>query len=157
QEVRRLVAAEAGRPFDLERGPLWRLRIFRLAPADHVVMLTMHHIVSDGWSIGLFVHELTALYGAFAAGEESPLPPLPIQYPDFAVWQRAWLSGDVLAGQAGYWRERLGGTLPVLELPLDRPRPPLQTFRGARLPLAFRADLAERLRALSRRRGAPLF
>jgi len=156
-EVQRLVAAEAGRPFDLERGPLWRLRALRLAADDHVVTMTMHHIVSDGWSIGVLLHELTVLYAAFARGEESPLPPLPVQYPDFAVWQRAWLSGDVLAAQIGYWRERLSGPLPVLELPLDRPRPPLQTFRGARLPLAIPAGLAERLRALSQGRGATLF
>ncbi|HVG11012.1 MAG TPA: amino acid adenylation domain-containing protein [Thermoanaerobaculia bacterium] len=156
-EARRRVASEAASPFDLQLGPLWRLRALRLAPEDHVVMLTMHHIVSDGWSIGIFLSELTALYGAFARGEEPALPPLPVQYPDFAVWQRDWLSGDVLKAQLGYWRERLGGTLPVLELPLDRPRQPLQTFRGARLPLALPADLTERLRTLSRGRGATLF
>ncbi len=156
-EARQRVMEEAASPFDLQLGPLWRLRALRLAPEDHVVMLTMHHIVSDGWSIGIFLSELTALYGAFARGEEPALPPLPVQYPDFAVWQRDWLSGDVLKAQLGYWRERLGGTLPVLELPLDRPRPPLQTFRGARLPLALPADLAERLRTLSRGRGATLF
>jgi amino acid adenylation domain-containing protein len=159
-EVRRLVAEEARHPFDLQRGPLWRLRALRLAAEDYVVMLSMHHIVSDGWSVGVFLHELTALYGAFARGEESPLPPLPVQYADFAVWQRGWLTGDVLAAQTGYWRERLGGALPVLELPLDRPRPPLQTFRGARLPLGLPAELTEQLRTLGSRgqgRGATLF
>ncbi len=159
-EARRLAREEARRPFDLERGPLWRLRLLRLAPADHVVLLTMHHIVSDAWSIRIFIQELVALFGAFSRGEEPslpPLPPLPVQYADFAVWQRAWLSGDLLAGQIAYWKERLGGTLPVLELPLDRPRPPLQTFRGAKLPLAVPADLAERLQALARERGATLF
>src|SRR6185295_12674241 len=134
-EARRLAGAEARRSFDLERGPLWRLRLLRLAAEDHVVLLNMHHIISDGWSIGVFIHELAVLYGAFARGEESPLPPLPVQYADFTVWQRAWLAGDVLAAQLAWWRQRLGGALPVLELPLDRPRPPLQTFRGARLPL----------------------
>src|SRR6185295_3699922 len=156
-EARRLAGAEARRSFDLERGPLWRLRLLRLAEEDHVVLLNMHHIISDGWSIGVFIHELAVRYCAFARGEESPLPPLPVQYADFTVWQRAWLAGDVLAAQLAWWRQRLGGALPVLELPLDRPRPPLQTFRGARLPLAVPAELVERLRGLAGGRGATLF
>src|SRR6185295_6697241 len=156
-EARRLAGAEARRSFDLERGPLWRLRLLRLAAEDHVVLLNMHHIISDGWSIGVFIHELAVLYGAFARGEESPLPPLPVQYADFTVWQRSWLSGDVLAAQLAWWRQRLGGALPVLELPLDRPRPPLQTFPGARLPLAVPAELVDRLRGLAVGRGATLF
>ncbi len=156
-EARRLAGEEARRSFDLELGPLWRLRLLRLAAEDHVVLLTMHHIISDGWSIGIFIHELAALYGALARGEEPPLPPLPVQYADFTVWQRGWLAGDVLAAQLAWWRQRLGGALPVLELPLDRPRPPLQTFRGARLHLAVPADLTERLRALAGERGATLF
>jgi len=154
-EVRRLLLAEVRRPFDLEHGPLWRLRLLRLAAEDHAVLLTMHHIVSDGWSMGLLVRELTVLYGAFSRGEASPLPPLPVQYADFAVWQRAQLAGEALEAQLAWWHGRMGGELPVLELPLDRPRPPLQTFRGAKLPVTLPAALADRLRGLTR--GTTLF
>ncbi len=123
----------------------------------------MNHIVSDGWSMGLLVRELAILYGAFSRGEPSPLPPLPIQYADFAVWQRAHLAGEALEAQLAWWRGSLGGLggeLPVLELPLDRPRPPLQTFRGAKLPVALPAELADRLRGVTRGtrgQGATLF
>jgi amino acid adenylation domain-containing protein len=156
-EVRRLLRAEVRRPFDLERGPLWRLRLLRLGPADHTVLLTMHHIISDGWSMGVFVRELVSLYGAFSRGAAPSLPPLPIQYADFAVWQRGELAGEALAAQIAWWRETLDGELPVLELPLDHPRPAVQTFRGAKLPVALPAELADRLRALARGQGATLF
>jgi amino acid adenylation domain-containing protein len=145
EEVRRLLLAEVREPFDLANGPLWRLRLLKLAPEDHVVLLTMHHIISDGWSMRVLVRELAALYGG------SPLPPLPIQYADFAVWQRKELAGEA---QLGWWREQLAGELPVLELPLDRPRPPVQTFRGAKLPVTLPAEV---LRNLARGQGATLF
>ncbi|HEV7667183.1 MAG TPA: amino acid adenylation domain-containing protein [Thermoanaerobaculia bacterium] len=157
EETKRLLRAQVRAPFDLERGPLWRLCLLRLAPQEHAVVLAMHHIVSDGWSMGVLVRELGALYDAFSRGEASPLPALPIQYADFAAWQRAELSGPALEERLAWWRDRLGGELPVLELPLDRPRPPFQRFRGAKLPVAFPTGLTERLRGLAHDRGATLF
>src|SRR5262249_14565056 len=117
-----LVGEESARPFDLARGPLLRGSLLRLGPADHVALVTMHHIVSDGWSMGLLVREVTALYAAFAAGRRSPLPALSVQYADYAAWQRSWLLGEALEGEIAYWRGQLGGLPPVLELPTDRPR-----------------------------------
>ncbi|HWN42523.1 MAG TPA: amino acid adenylation domain-containing protein [Thermoanaerobaculia bacterium] len=143
-----MLLAEVREPFDLVNGPLWRLRLLKLAPEDHVVLLTMHHMISDGWSMRILVRELAALYGNAA---DTALPPLPIQYADFAVWQRKELAGEA---QLGWWREQLAGELPVLELPLDRPRPPVQTFRGAKLPVTLPA---EALRNLARGQGATLF
>ena len=133
-----MASEEAKRPFDLAQGPLFRASLLRLAEDDHVLLLTMHHIVSDGWSMGIFTRELTALYEAFSEGKPSPLPELPIQYADFAVWQREWLQGEVLEKQLSYWRERLGGDLPVLELPTDRSRPAVQTYAGAHKSESFR-------------------
>jgi hypothetical protein len=117
----------------------------------------MHHIVSDGWSLGVLVREVTALYAAFAAGLPSPLAELPVQYADFAAWQRSWLAGEVLDGELRYWRERLSGAPPVLELPADRPRPAVQSFRGAARPLSLSPELSGALITLSRREGATLF
>ena len=157
--VRTLLNEDAQRPFDLARGPLLRGTLLRLAGEEHVALFTMHHIAADGWSIGLLVRELSALYRAGLAGADlaAALPELPIQYADFAVWQRGWLQGEVLERQLAYWRERLAGAPPLLELPTDRPRPPLQTYRGGRrvrqLPAALAADLA----ALLRRSNATLF
>src|SRR5215207_166577 len=122
-EARRLAAVEARRPFDLARGPLLRVQLLRLAAEEHVLLLTMHHIVSDGWSMGVLVKEAAALYRAFAAGRPSPLAELPVQYADYAAWQRGWLQGEVLESQIAYWREQLAGAPPVLELPTDHPRP----------------------------------
>ncbi len=156
-EGARLLAAEAKTPFDLERGPLVRLALVRLGTADHLLLLDMHHIVSDGWSIGLFFDELSALYPAFAAGAPSPLAALPIQYADFAVWQRDWLRGEVLAGQLDYWRQRLAGAPPALELPTDRPRLAVQTHRGDVVHHVFPGELTQALHGLSRREGASLF
>src|SRR6476469_4768333 len=126
----RLANEEARRPFDLASGPLLRAALLRLGEQDSVLLLTMHHIISDGWSMGVFFRELSALYAAFATGQDSPLPPLPIQYADFATWQRGWLQGAVLAKQLGYWKRRLAG-LPLLALPTDRPRPAAPSFQGA--------------------------
>ncbi|HWM91854.1 MAG TPA: amino acid adenylation domain-containing protein [Thermoanaerobaculia bacterium] len=164
-EVRRLVDAEAALPFDLARGPLIRTTLLRLAPEEHVLLITQHHIVSDGWSMGLFVRELAALYRAFCQGEpspvdpdgRSPLAPLPFQYADFARWQRDWLRGEVLARQLSYWKERLDGAPALLELPTDRPRPSVQTFRGADRTLTIPAGLARGLEELSRQQGVSLF
>src|SRR6185436_14336265 len=118
-----LIAEEAGRPFDLARGPLLRGGLLRLAEGDHVVTLTLHHIVSDGWSMGILVRELTALFPVFAADRPSPLPELPVQYADFAAWQGSWLQGEILESEISFWRRQLAGLPPRLELPTDRPRP----------------------------------
>src|SRR5262249_46529864 len=120
-------------------------------------LVTMHHVVSDGWSMGIVVREMGALYEAFSAGRPSPLAGLPIQYADFALWQRESLSGDVLEAQPSYWRGQLGGNIPALQLPTDRPRPPLHTSRGARESVLIPAPLAEALRGLGRQEGATLF
>ena len=128
--ARGLVAADAAAPFDLAAGPLIRASVIRLGPAGHVLALSMHHVVSDEWSARIFRRELGVLYAAFGRGEPDPLPPLVVQYADFAVWQRRWLAGEVLAGQLAYWRGRLAGA-PVLELPADRPRPPVRSTAGA--------------------------
>ncbi|MFL6202324.1 MAG: amino acid adenylation domain-containing protein, partial [Thermoanaerobaculia bacterium] len=152
-----LAREEARRPFDLARGPLLRAVLLRLGPEEHQVLLTMHHIVSDGWSAGILVREVAALYEARLRGEGSPLPELAVQYADFAVWQRRWLAGEVLARQLAYWRGRLAGAPAVLELPADRPRPAVQTSAGATLPLALTQELSAALRKASRREGVTPF
>ncbi|HLL45115.1 MAG TPA: amino acid adenylation domain-containing protein, partial [Longimicrobiaceae bacterium] len=156
-ELDRRVRQTALAPFDLERGPLFRVRLLRLAPDEHLLFVGMHHVVSDGWSMGVLFGEMSALYPAFLAGGESPLAPPPVQYADYAAWQRAWLAGEPLERQLGWWRERLAGAPRVLELPTDRPRPPVQSGRGALHPVALPAELADGLRALARREGATLF
>ncbi|HEY2737200.1 MAG TPA: condensation domain-containing protein, partial [Thermoanaerobaculia bacterium] len=152
-----LAGEEAGRPFDLARGPLLRGVLLRLGEEDHAVALTMHHIASDGWSLGILVREVVALYAAFAAGQPSPLPELPVQYADFAVWQRSWLRGEVLEGEIAYWRRQLAGLPPLLDLPTDRPRPAIQSYRGASRPLLLPAALVRQSEALARSEGATLF
>ncbi|HVQ37121.1 MAG TPA: amino acid adenylation domain-containing protein, partial [Pyrinomonadaceae bacterium] len=156
-EVRRLSKEESGRGFDLTEGPLLRVRLLRLAEEEHVVLLTMHHVVSDGWSMGVLTNEIAALYRAFSAGEEAALPEMPIQYADYAVWQREWLNGDVLAGELDYWRKHLGGQLPTLNLPTDRPRPTVPTYRGAYHGFALPVDLSEKVKQLGRDQGCTLF
>ncbi len=156
REVLRLVRGEAARPFALTRGPLTRGALARLSDAEHVLVLTCHHIVSDGWSLGIFVRELAAFYRAFAEGLPAPLPELPLQYRDFARWQRDWLQGEVLARQLAYWRRKLAGA-PRLRLPTDRPRSAVQTARGATLPLRLAAPLVAALRAVCGQEGATLF
>ncbi|MEP6918781.1 MAG: condensation domain-containing protein, partial [Acidobacteriota bacterium] len=126
-EVTRLARAEAQRPFDLTVAPLLRVSLLRLGPQEHVLLLTLHHIVSDGWSMGILLREIGALYQATVAGRPAALPALPIQYADFARWQRAWLQGAVLDAELGYWRQQLAGAPGVLDLPIARPRPALQT------------------------------
>jgi amino acid adenylation domain-containing protein len=156
-ELARLAQAEMLQPFDLERGPLVRIRLVRLAPEEHAALFTLHHIISDGWSVGVLLGELAALYRAAVAGEASPLPELPVQYPDFALWQRRWLQGEVLARQLDYWRQRLAGAPPVLTLPTDRPRPPLRAGRGGLSSFTLPAPLSERLKRASREAEATLF
>ncbi|HSN87562.1 MAG TPA: condensation domain-containing protein, partial [Thermoanaerobaculia bacterium] len=155
-EALRLAREEEMRPFDLEKGPVLRAGLLRLGPAEHLLLLTLHHIACDEWSMRLLFHEVVLLYTGFLEGRTAVLPELPVQYADFAVWQRAWLSGPVLESQLAFWRSRLADP-PVLELPTDRPRPPLQTYRGARLGFALPADTAAALLALARRRGATAF
>jgi amino acid adenylation domain-containing protein len=157
QEARRLILEEVLRPFDLSTGPVMRARLLRLSIDEHVLLLSLHHIVSDGWSMGVLVREVATLYEAYAVGTESPLKELNLQYGDYAVWQREWLRGEVLDQQLAYWRKQLAGAPPVLELPADRPRPQVQTFRGAALPFKLSKELAEELRALSRREGVTLY
>ncbi|HET7463150.1 MAG TPA: condensation domain-containing protein, partial [Longimicrobium sp.] len=156
-ELRRLTAEEAGAPFDLARGPLIRGRLVRIGDDDHVLLITMHHIVSDAWSMGVFTRELGALYAAFRAGESDPLPALPIQYADYAAWQRRWVDGEVLKAQAAYWNETLAGAPELLELPTDRARPPRQDFSGGLVGLELDAELTAGLKVLGRRHGATLF
>jgi amino acid adenylation domain-containing protein len=156
-ELRRVMAEEEGAPFDLERGPLIRGRLVRLAADDHVLLVTMHHIVSDGWSMGVLTRELGVLYGAFQRGESDPLPPLSIQYADYAAWQRRWVEGDVLQAQGEYWKTALAGAPELLELPADRPRPIRQDFAGAAVDVVLDEELTAGLKALSKRNGTTLF
>ncbi|PTL74899.1 condensation domain-containing protein, partial [Vitiosangium sp. GDMCC 1.1324] len=155
--VRELVRQEALRPFDLARGPLVRTRLLRLAPTDHILLVTLHHIVSDGWSTGVLVREVATLYAAFASGQRPSLPPLPIQYADFARWQRSWLRGEALDAQVRYWKQQLSGAPAHLELPTDRPRPPIQSVRGAQYSFRLPPELSEALTATSKQHGVSLF
>ncbi|RKH09839.1 amino acid adenylation domain-containing protein [Corallococcus sp. CA053C] len=156
-EMHRLAMEEARTPFHLAHGPLLRAKLLRRSDQEHVLLLTMHHIVSDGWSQGVLVRELGALYEAFTAGRPSPLPELPIQYADYAVWQRQWLAGDVLASELSWWKQQLHAAPPALELPTDRPRPAVRTYRGSVVPVALSRELSDALAALSRREGGTLF
>ncbi|MES2939620.1 MAG: non-ribosomal peptide synthase/polyketide synthase, partial [Pseudomonadota bacterium] len=155
-QVRALGTREATDPFDLVHGPLIRGRLLVLGDAEHVLLLTMHHIVSDGWSMGVLTRELGALYAAFAEGRPDPLPPLPIQYADYAAWQRRWLDGEVLRRQSEYWKNRFADAPALLEVPADRPRPTHQDHRGAVVPVALDDALSAKLKALSQRHGATL-
>ena len=155
-ELRRLAAVEGHHPFDLERGPMLRAALVRTGRDEHALLVTIHHIAGDGWSLGLLLSELSTLYGAFAAGRPSPLPELPIQYADYASWQRSWMSGAVLESHLAYWRERLAG-VPVLQLPTDRPRPAVQTFRGQRHTLTLGPEAKARLKERAQHQRATLF
>ncbi|HEX7241984.1 MAG TPA: amino acid adenylation domain-containing protein, partial [Longimicrobiaceae bacterium] len=152
-----LAREEAGAPFDLAAGPLLRGTLVRLGEEDAVALFTVHHIVSDEWSAGILVREVSALYTAFAEGRPSPLAELPVQYADYAAWQRAWLTGDVLERQLAYWRERLAGAPPLLDLPVDRPRPTAASAEGATRTFTLPAELATSLRELGRAMGATPF
>jgi amino acid adenylation domain-containing protein len=156
-ESRLLIAEEAVRPFRLDQGPLLRGGLLRLQEDDHILLFTLHHIISDAWSMGALVREVAALYAAFSAGSPSPLPEPRLQYADYALWQREWLRGEVLDRHVSYWKERLAGIPGALRLPTDRPRPAAQTFRGERHFLELSRPLTDALKALSRREGATLF
>ena len=156
-EVHRLIKVEALRTFDLTRDPMLRVTLLRLAEQDHILLLTMHHIAGDGWSVGIFIEELVELYGAFARGLPTPLPPLPIQYADFACAQRQWLQGERLSRQLEFWRTRLSDAPRILSLPADRPRPAVQTFHGGSVSFTLGADLTGQLKAVGREAGATLF
>ncbi|HEV7519010.1 MAG TPA: FkbM family methyltransferase, partial [Thermoanaerobaculia bacterium] len=156
-EVLHLASGEAARLFDLERGPIFRALLLRLDRRQHALSLTLHHIAADAWSMGILWRETMALYAAQSTGRPAVLPAQPIQYADFAAWQREWLAGEVLAAELAHWRERLAGAPALLELPTDRPRSPLQRFRGGQRKVAVPCELAERLTLLGRRSGATPF
>ncbi|MFN6571974.1 condensation domain-containing protein [Dendronalium sp. ChiSLP03b] len=155
--VQRLAQQEAQLPFDLARKPLLRVSLLHLGEKENVVLITTHHIVSDGWSMGVFVRELAALYEAFCAGKPSPLPQLPIQYADFSVWQKHWLQGEVLEQKLTYWKRQLSTNLPVLKLPTVRPREAVTTNRGATNSFVIPANLSKNIQLLSRQEDVTLF
>jgi hypothetical protein len=152
-----LAIEEARRPFDLEQGPLLRLTLLRVAGGDSFLLFTIHHIISDGWSLGVFVEELTNLYRAYSAGAQSALPPLPVQYGDFAAWHKNWLDGSVRAAQLPYWIEKMANAPQTLDLPLDHPRPPGQRFQGATEALRLAPELSRQLRAYCQQTGHTMF
>ncbi|MDQ1925113.1 non-ribosomal peptide synthetase, partial [Massilia pseudoviolaceinigra] len=155
--VARYSKEEARAPFDLSTGPLIRGRLLRLSDQEHILLVTQHHIVSDGWSIGILVQEFSALYSAFSQQQPDPLPPLSIQYADFAAWQRKWLQGDALQQQVDYWQQHLIGAPALLEMPTDHPRPSVQSYQGNRIAVTLSTALTQDLRAFSQRHGATLF
>jgi len=155
--AQQIVIEEARQPFDLTNDLLFRVKLLRLAKEEYVLLLNMHHIISDGWSFDVFFRELAALYTAFSHSQSSPLPELSIQYADFAYWQREWLQGEVLESQLNYWKQQLGGILPILQLPINYPRPPVLTYQGAYQYLELSKDLTEALKALSQQEGVTLF
>ncbi|GHO70186.1 hypothetical protein KSC_090780 [Ktedonobacter sp. SOSP1-52] len=155
--VQQLSTQKVRRAFDLEHGPLFRVTVFKLAPQEHVLLVAMHHSISDGWSFSILVRELIELYTASHNSQPSSLPPLAVQYVDFAAWQQQWLQGNEIERQLGYWRKQLAGPLPVLELPTDHPRPAIQTYRGAHFPFRLPGALTESIKALSQQEGATLF
>ncbi|MBO0783508.1 MAG: AMP-binding protein, partial [Ktedonobacteraceae bacterium] len=156
REAQRIAMEETATGFDLSNGPLLRVKVLRLAEEQHLVLYTMHHIVSDAWSMAILIREMGDLYRAYSLGEPSPLAELPIQYADFAVWQRTWLKGERLERQLSYWRDRLAGLEP-LNLPLDRPRPVIASHRGGIVPFDLSAEVTRQLVELSRREGVTLF
>jgi amino acid adenylation domain-containing protein len=156
-EAHHLALENLNQPFDLVNGPLLRASLLRMNVEDHVLLLTMHHIISDGWSISVLVNELAALYNSFSVGVPSTLPDLPIQYADYAQWQRSWLTGKVFDVQLDYWKKRLEGAPPILEVPTDRPRPSIQSFRGSLEHFIVAEDVVRGLRELCREDGATMF
>src|SRR6266568_7357207 len=156
-EAVRLAVEQARTPFNLSQGPLWRFNLLILGEDDHVLLITAHHIAIDGWSRGVFLRELAALYPALLAGEPSPLEELPIQYGDYAAWQAEWLESETIAGQLDYWKRQLAGAPEFLALPADRPRPTLQKFQGARHWLKLSQAATASLKSLSQREGVTLF
>ncbi|CAO3572922.1 unnamed protein product [Mortierella alpina] len=156
-QLRQWMDKETHASFDLEQGPLVRASLIQTQDDECVLLITQHHIVSDGWSVGIMLRELSQLYTAFCSGESSPLSPLRIQYPDYAAWQRKWLSGDQLKSQSEYWRTALSGAPVLLDLPTDHPRPAHQSFKGDRVTIAWDADITRAVKQLSQRHGVTLF
>ncbi|MDQ9589095.1 amino acid adenylation domain-containing protein, partial [Serratia marcescens] len=156
-QARQLAQRLTEAPFDLTQGLLVRAALIRLADEEHLFLLTCHHIISDGWSTGILLRELGALYGALRRGDADPLPPLTLQYADYAAWQRRYLTPERLAAQAQYWRETLSDAPALLTLPTDRPRPTVQSFSGGEVPIAIDAELTQALRQFSRQHGGTLF
>ncbi|KAG0345350.1 hypothetical protein BGZ54_005585, partial [Gamsiella multidivaricata] len=156
-QLENLSTQEASASFILETGPLVRAQLVQTADSEHVFLLTQHHIVSDGWSMGLLIRELSVLYTAYCSSQSNPLPPLAIQYPDYAAWQREWLSEDRLHEQGAYWRTALCDAPVSIDLPTDRPRPPRQSFAGARVPICVSAETTHALKQLSQQHGTTLF
>jgi hypothetical protein len=156
-EVQKLTTEWCQQHFDLAQGSLLRLMLLKLGQQEHILVFSIHHIASDGWSVGLFVGEVAALYEAFSQGKPSPLPELPIQYADFAIWQRQWLQGEVLDTQLAYWKQQLGTNPPVLDLPSDRPRSSNSTFQGRDYPFILPLALTEALKTLSQQENVTLF
>ncbi len=157
QRLKELTLAENRLPFDLKNGPLFRGKLIKLNNNEHVILFTMHHIISDGWSMGIFMQEIAQGYGAFAQGKTPQLPPLEIQYVDYAAWQQEWLQGEVLEKELDFWRKTIGMDPPVLELPFDRPRPPVQTFNGKTVSMRLDSELSTRIRQLAKEQGATVF
>ncbi|MCB4424428.1 amino acid adenylation domain-containing protein [Xenorhabdus nematophila] len=157
QRMTELTALEAKTPFNLTQGPLIRGQLLQLTDEEHVLLLSQHHIISDGWSIGVLVHELGALYQAAFHGHDNPLPPMPIQYADYAVWQREWLQGNALTQQRDFWCTQLEGAPALLDLPTDRPRPSVQTYAGSQIPVEFDTTLLNALKSLGQRHNTTLF
>ena len=156
-EIERFGTAEAGLAFDLSSDPLLRVKLLLLGEEDSVLFITMHHIVSDGWSMEVLVRDLAAFYEQFTTGTPAQLPELPIQYADYSVWQREWLESETMEKQLSYWRRQLHGIPSLFELPKDRPRPPVQSYRGRLRSLVVPATLAQQLNEFSRKEGVTLF
>ncbi|MBD2726429.1 amino acid adenylation domain-containing protein [Nostoc sp. FACHB-892] len=156
-ELQKLSLQDAQSSFDLGQAPLLRAKLLHLQAEQSILILTLHHLVGDGWSIKILVQELSAIYQALSAGRLSQLPQLPLQYTDFVYWQRNWLQGEVIDKHLAYWKQQLGGNLPVLQLPTARPRPPIQTFRGKQQKFVFSKALTESIKQLSQREGVTLF
>ncbi|MFN7415108.1 MAG: non-ribosomal peptide synthase/polyketide synthase [Dolichospermum sp.] len=157
KQVEELATAEACKPFDLANGSVLRVKLWQVAPNEYVLLLAIHHIAADGWSMGILIDELSAYYRSFSTGSSVELPELSIQYADFAVWQRQWLTNQVLERQLSYWKQQLTGAPPLLELPTDRPRPAIQTFRGGTEQLQLDSQLTQQLKKLSQKSGSTLF
>ena len=156
-EMLAVVEADAKRPFNLEAAPLFRLQLIKKHDSEHILLINMHHIISDGWSFDIYMQELSAVYQAYLAGEDSPLAALPIQYVEFAQWHNEFVNGDSVQKQLDYWQEKLGGAAPVLELPTDRPRPAVQQNQGDIISFAFDPKLTRPLQEISNRAGASMF
>jgi amino acid adenylation domain-containing protein len=157
EKIRQLAGGEAKSPFDLARGPLIRVTLLELSEAEQVMIVNIHHIITDGWSMGIFLKELTALYEAYSLGKPSPLAELPLQFADYASWQKKWLQGEVLENQVNFWREKLNDAPVVLDLPTDRPRPPVQTYLGSVQSWTISKPMTDALKSLSGQEGNTLF